>query len=410
MRLLFIDHIRNARQSLRATRMRTALTVLGITIGIASITLILSLSGGISKVVSGQVDALGGNIAVIRPGIPTRDISDLTNPTPYQGFATSTITERDAQDIADLKHVDAAAPIMIINGTVKADKTAPAHTPVVATSPDLIDIANISMRDGQFIDSVTNRDTAVIGNQLSVDLFGTENSIGRTFTIREQSFTVIGVLKRANDPINFNNINFDDAAIISLESGKALNREIAQIQQINVRASSVEDLPVAIDEMSALLARNHSGQEDYTVLSGSEIAEPTSQLFLMIGSVTTAIASISLIVGGVGIMNIMLVNVAERTREIGLRKAVGASNGNIIGQFMAEALIMSLLGGVIGYFIGYVIAFVISSSFLTFDPAFTWQIAAAALGISVFVGGIFGLYPAIRAARKDPIESLRQYH
>ncbi len=410
MRILLLEHIRGAHQSLRATRMRTALTVLGITIGIASITLILSLSSGISKVVSSQVDALGGNIAIIRPGVPTKDINDLSNPTPYQGFATSTITQRDAQDIAALDNVSATAPIMVINGTVKADKTAPDHTPIVASSPDLISIANISMRDGQFIDSVTNRDTAVIGNQLSVDLFGTDNSIGRTFKIREQSFTVIGVLKRTNDPINFNNINFDNAAIISLESGKSLNRDVAQIQQINVRASSVDTLPGVMSDISALLDKNHDKQKDYTILSGGDIAEPTNQLFLMIGSVTTAIASISLIVGGVGVMNIMLVNVAERTREIGLRKAVGASNGNIIGQFMAEALIMSLLGGVIGYVIGYLLAFIISSSFLTFDPAFTWQIAATALGISVIVGGLFGLYPAIRAARKDPIESLRQYH
>lgn len=410
MRILLLEHIRSARQSLHATRMRTALTVLGITIGIASITLILSLSSGITKVVSNQVDALGGNIAIIRPGIPSKDINDLTNPTPYQGFATSTITQRDAQDIAALDNVSATAPIMVINGTVKADKTAPDHTPIVASSPDLISIANISMRDGQFIDSVTNRDTAVIGNQLSVDLFGTDNSIGRTFKIREQSFTVIGVLKRTNDPINFNNINFDNAAIISLESGKALNRDVAQIQQINVRASSVDTLPGVMSSISNLLDKNHDRQKDYTILSGNDIAEPTNQLFLMIGSVTTAIASISLIVGGVGVMNIMLVNVAERTREIGLRKAVGASNGNIIGQFMAEALIMSLLGGVIGYVIGYLLAFIISSSFLTFDPAFTWQIAATALGVSLIVGGLFGLYPAIRAARKDPIESLRQYH
>lgn len=410
MRILLLEHIRSARQSLHATRMRTALTVLGITIGIASITLILSLSSGITKVVSNQVDALGGNIAIIRPGIPSKDINDLTNPTPYQGFATSTITQRDAQDIAALDNVSATAPIMVINGTVKADKTAPDHTPIVASSPDLISIANISMRDGQFIDSVTNRDTAVIGNQLSVDLFGTDNSIGRTFKIREQSFTVIGVLKRTNDPINFNNINFDNAAIISLESGKALNRDVAQIQQINVRASSVDTLPGVMNSISNLLDKNHDRQKDYTILSGNDIAEPTNQLFLMIGSVTTAIASISLIVGGVGVMNIMLVNVAERTREIGLRKAVGASNGNIIGQFMAEALIMSLLGGVIGYVIGYLLAFIISSSFLTFDPAFTWQIAATALGVSLIVGGLFGLYPAIRAARKDPIESLRQYH
>ncbi len=410
MRFLLINHIQIASQSLRATRMRTALTVIGITIGIASITLILSLSGGIATVVNSQVDALGGNIAIIRPGTPSKDLGDLTNPTPYRGFATSTITERDVQDIQDTAQVDAAAPIMVINGRVQANKTAPEHTPIVATNPQLISIANIAMLDGQFIDSVTNKDTAVIGNQLSVDLFGTDSSIGRTFTIRDQTFTVIGVLKHANDPINFNNIDFDHAAIISLESGKALNRGIAQIQQINVRAKSVDALPAVLTEINQTLTKNHNKQNDYTILSGKEIADPTSELFFMIGSVTTAIAGISLIVGGVGIMNIMLVNVAERTREIGLRKAVGASNGNIIGQFMIEALIMSLLGGVIGYGAGYVLAFVISSSFLTFDPAFTWQIAAISLGVSIFVGGLFGLYPAIRAARKDPIESLRQYH
>lgn len=410
MRILLFNHIQNARQSLRSTRMRTYLTVLGITIGVASITLILSLSSGIAKVVSNQVDGLGGNIAVIRPGIQPKGVIDLTAPTPFQGFATSTITERDVQDISTLPHVDKAAPIMLINGSIRANQTTIDDAPIVATSPDLISIANIKMRDGQFFDSVTNADTAVIGNQLAIDLFGTDNAIGRTFTIRGQTFTVIGILKRTNDPINFNNINFDRVVAVSLDNGRALNRGIAQIQQINVRAKSVDGLQSAIHEVSQTLDKNHDGQKDYTITYGKEIAEPTSQLFLMIGTVTTAIASISLVVGGIGIMNIMLVNVAERTREIGLRKAVGASSGNIIGQFMAEALIMSLLGGIVGYAAGYVLAFAVSRTFLTFDPAFTWQIAAISLGVSVIIGGTFGLYPAIRAARKDPIESLRQYH
>jgi ABC-type antimicrobial peptide transport system permease subunit len=123
----------------------------------------------------------------------------------------------------------------------------------------------------------------------------------------------------------------------------------------------------------------------------------------------TVIAAISLVVGGIGIMNIMLVGVAERTREIGLRKAVGASNANIVWQFMVESLIMSILGGALGYVGGYVLAFIIST-FLPFDPVISWEIAAIAMGIAIIVGGIFGLYPAIRAAQKDPIESLRQYH
>ena len=129
---------------------------------------------------------------------------------------------------------------------------------------------------------------------------------------------------------------------------------------------------------------------------------------MAIAGVSVAIAAISLIVGGVGIMNIMLVNVVERTREIGIRKALGATNGDIVSQFLMEALALSIGGGVLGYILGYVLAFAIST-FLTFDPALNWEIAGIAIGVSVVIGTIFGLYPALRAARKDPISALRQY-
>lgn len=409
--LLIIEHLQNAYHSLRATRLRTLLTTVGIAIGVASVTVILSLSGGVTRAVSSQVSALGGNMTVVRPGVTTRNLDSFANTTIEQTYTTSTITEQDLRTIQALPNVAAAAPLMILNGTLHsgsdAHKTASAA--IVATTPELESITDLPIRDGQFIDTVTNRDSVVIGSQLSVDLFGTEESIGQTFELRGHTFTVIGVLKYINNPINYNAIDFDNAAIISLESGKAFHQGIAQIQQIDVRASSTNALPAVMKSISTQLTKNHQGEQDFTVLSGKAIAQPTSRFFIAVTSVMTVIAAISLFVGGIGIMNIMLVGVAERTREIGLRKSVGASSSNIAWQFLTEALFLSLIGGVIGYVGGYVIAFAVSTM-LPFSPVISWQIALASLGMSIGVGIIFGLYPAVRAARKDPIESLRQYH
>lgn len=409
MRLLLIDHVSTAVHSLRSTKIRTLLTTLGVAIGVASVTTILSLSSGITHVISAQVHGLGGNIAVVRPGAPSKDFANLTNPVIQQSFNTSTLSEDDLTAIAQLPDVTDAAPIMIISGTLSAGKTTANNSTLLATTPAFANVSGITIDSGQFIDTVTNPNTAVIGPQLAINLFGTDQPIGQQFTVRGQKFTVIGVLKQNDDPVNFNNVDFNNAAIISLEAGKGFHQGIAQIQQINVRAKNVKALPHVIKEMNNILYQNHQKEHDYSIISGNNIATPTSQLFVAITGIMTAIAAISLIVGGIGIMNIMLVGVAERTREIGLRKAVGASNGNIIWQFMIESLIICLLGAVIGYVGGYIIAFGIST-FLTFNPAITWQIAVISLGISLVVGVVFGLYPAVRAARKDPIESLRQYH
>ena len=409
MALLIFEHLRTARESLRRTRSRTLLTILGIAIGVGSITAILALGGGLTNIINQQVSEVGDSIAIVRPQVKTSSLLDFANPTPQTAYSTSPITERDYTDIQKIENVEAAVPLMTISGGTRSRDANPPISTILATTPDFTKTTPIEFRDGQFIDASTLENTAVIGYELSLNLFRTNDAVGKIFTIHGQRFTVIGVMKKQNNPINYNNVDLDHAAVISLTSGKLLNQGIAQIQQINIKAKSGTDMANIKTSVEKRLMANHEQEEDLSVLVGQQIATPTSRLLQLVNAVMGAIAGISLLVGGIGVMNIMLVGVSERTREIGLRKAVGASNRSIVQQFMVESIMLGLLGGLVGYMSGYGLAFIISL-FLPYDPVINWQIAAFAGSLSIGVGTIFGVYPAYKAAKKHPIESLRRLH
>lgn len=409
MHFLLINHIQNARQSLKRNRIRSALTMLGVIIGIASITAVLSLSSGASRAVSDQIDSLKNNIAIIRPSTSSDAATSLLQPQVDQKYFASTLTEKDIQSISKTPHVAATAPLMLITGLIKADSVAPSSSSIIATTPEFAKISKIKVNDGQFLDNEVNINTVVIGRQLSINLFGTELSIGRTLTIREKSFTVIGILSRIDEPTNYNLVDLDNTAIINFQVGKEINQGVTQIQQINISVDSVANLSTTVSQVKETILKNHNNENDFSVLTGDQISQPTNQLFYAITGVTAIITIISLIVGGISIMNIMLMTVSERTREIGIRKALGANNTDILWQFLIESLIISLSGGIFGYIVGYAAAFGLST-LLTFSPVINWQIATITMAISLGVGILFGIYPAIKASRKDPIESLHQYN
>jgi putative ABC transport system permease protein len=409
MRFLFINHIQNARQSIKGSKARSRLTMLGTAIGVASVTTILLLGLGAGNFINSQIEDIGGNILVVRPGIQGDALSNISRQIqPNQSYNTSTLTEEDINLISEIETVKHVAPIMSMNGLIRGDEDAPTGSTIVATDPSLAEISNLRIISGKFFTESENG-KAVIGINLSRHIYGTSDSIGRLINIKGTSFTVVGIIEEFNDAINFNSIDYNNTAMISFSDGKALNKDIIQIQQINVQVNSISDLENVSKSIVAKVENSHKGQQDFSVLSGDEISSSTSELFYIVALFTSLIAGISLVVGGIGIMNIMLVTVAERTREIGIRKAIGATNADIVWQFMVESIMLSFSGGAAGFLLGYVAAAIICSSFLPFTPAISGEIIGVAAALSIAVGVIFGLYPAIRAALKDPIESLQSY-
>ncbi|MBQ3352493.1 ABC transporter permease [Candidatus Saccharibacteria bacterium] len=408
MSLLIRTHYNLAKESLKQNRTRSFLTCLGIAIGVASIILIMSLSGSINNVISTQVKNLGADLIVVRPAKHSNTIENMVESlTASNQYLTSNLTLLDAKAIAALDDTTAAAPIAQSVVTLTAeDRTVPSAT-VVGTSEDLMKIQNLQLKSGTFI-SDTVENSAVVGKDLSYKLFGTgTEAIGKTFNMLDHKFIVTGMLEETEDPINFDNVDFDNAMLVSADYLYQLGGSF-QIQQINVKAASTSVVPSVMQEMSDMLASEKSGDMNFQILSGEDISHPAGGLFQIVSGMLTLVAGISLIVGGVGVMNILLVSVAERTREIGIRKAVGASSSNIMLQFLFESLILSLAGGMLGLILGYVIAFLISVV-TPFAPFISWSILLVSVGTSVIIGIIFGMYPAIKASRKNPIESLRYY-
>ena len=417
MSLLLGTHYKLAYDQVTRNRARSFLTGLGIAIGVASIILILSLMGSIKNMVSTQVENADSGLIVIRPSTNQNTVDSLlTDLTAQNQYLTSNLSLNDVKTVKGIDGISAVAPLAGTVTTLTAERLDDNNKPytftvdsgsLVGTTKDFEIIENLTLKSGTFLSESEKSNTAAIGHNLSLRLFGTGDSIGRTFNAFGTRFFITGLLATESEPVNYNNVDFDNTVFVNVDFLASLGTSL-QVQQISAKAKNTDLLPSLSDTIKTKLKESKKGDTNFTVAYGNNISHPASNFFSLISGMLTIVAGISLVVGGIGIMNIMLVSVAERTREIGIRKSVGATGGNILLQFLFESLILSTLGGVGGLALGYLLAFLLSV-ITPFNPYIDINILMVTLTTSVAIGLIFGIYPAIRAARKNPIDSLRYF-
>ncbi len=406
--MLISINVKMALSSLRTTKVRSALTMLGIIIGVLSVVTMVSIGEGVKQKVAQQIGQ-SGNLITVRPGHLVRrdEAGNISTVNLLSSFSATTFTSDDLAVIDKVPGVKLVTPMSLVNGMPQADDIVYDEGLVIATRDNVGTALNQKLEFGSFFsDKDKVQDGAVIGKRVAEKLFQENVPIGRLFMIRGHEFRVRGIFEDTPSSPLIPYSDYGNAVFIPYEAGKQINGESAQIYQVLIKANDGEDQNKVIATLTENLKQAHSGQADFTVLKQNETYALASSILNQLTSFVAGIAAVSLLVGGIGIMNIMLVSVTERTREIGIRKAVGATNRQIMLQFLIEAMVLSLSGGIIGVLLSFLTNYLLHIT-TSLEPVINLPIIAVASGVAIFVGILFGIAPAAKAARKDPIDALR---
>ncbi len=401
------DLFEESYSALTTNKVRSGLTMLGIVIGIGSVIAMVAIGQGAQSSIESSIQSIGSNLIMVMPG-SQRGVG--TSISAGRGSA-QTLTLEDSEALSSISSVKAVAPNTSGRYQITAKGTN-TNTQVVGTTAAYSEVRNINVAQGSFITDQQNRSmtkVAVLGPTTVSDLFGssTESVIGQTIRINQIDFKVIGVTE-AKGGSGFS--NQDDIIFIPIAVAQHFLSGNKAVSTISIAAVSTDVMANVQQEVTDLLLQRHrisdSSQADFQVMNQSDIVSTASSVTNTFTMLLAAIAGISLIVGGIGIMNMMLTTVTERTREIGLRKAIGATKNDISSQFLTEAVMLTFLGGILGILLGWVASLLISK-FAGLTTSISLTSVVLAFGVSAVIGLVFGYYPARRAAKLNPIEALR---
>ena len=404
-------HFKMAYNSIRTSKWRSFLTMLGIVVGILSVVTIVSIGEGVKHDVMGQINHMGSDLLTVKPArsVVKKSNGKVSIRSFIKSQGNGLVSEADLKAISEVKGVETAVPVSSVMGAVSAGDKKYDQGLVLGTTERMGGILRQEMAYGTFFSAEdSDRNVAIIGEDVANELFSKNSPVGESMQIRGQTFVVGGVFEKFDDGVLSIDVDYNNAIFIPYGVAKLLNGGQAQIQEVFVRPASSENVDSTAANITAAIQKANNGQMDYVVLRQSDTMEAASEILNLLTGLIGGIAAISLLVGGIGIMNIMLVAVSERTHEIGVRKAIGATNGQIMHQFLVEAAMISVIGAFFGLLLSWVVNYFIRL-FTDLKPIITWQIMLASVVVAVGVGIFFGVAPALKAARKQAITALRQY-
>lgn len=408
--MTFKDRLTSAIEGVSVHKSRSALTVLGVVIGITAIMVVLSVGSGAEQLIVGEIQSFGPRNIFLLPG------QQPSGPVDAGGtLSNDSLTLRDYEDLQNLPHVESVVPYVFTNVTSSFESET-YNGIIMGSTDEMFDVFGLSVEEGRIFDSVdvsSRAAVAVIGKDVQEELFGFENPIGEKIKVKDIPLTIVGILEKKGQG-SF--ISFDSSILSPYTTVQQSIMGIRYFQRMTIEADSVSAVAGLVQDVEMLMRDNHNiddpEKDDFFVQTQDDLVESVTMITDIVTSLLFLVAAISLLVGGVGIMNVMFVSVTERTREIGLRKAMGATRDDILYQFLYEALLLTGGGGVVGVGLGAAISLLSSialKAFAGISFPFIFSISGAVLGvgISMIIGLFFGVFPARQAASKSPIEAIK---